>query len=430
MIFRSSSLCLCKVHRVEAQGLRSLGFREAAVPIMSRLAAWFAGTPMSDEEFARERQRLLQKTPLPVFWLFGKTGSGKTSIVRYLTGATDAEIGNGFRPQTKLSSEYEFPSVEQPIVKFLDTRGLGEAHYDPQEDLAKFADSTHLMIVTARVTDQALEPILTPLRVIRQQQPTRPVVLALTCLHEAYPRQQHPFPDPFVNHADWPPELPGDLRRCLVMQQERFAGLVDRIVPIDLTPADEGFHVPEFGGERLDQTLQELLPAAFRQTLVLLHDVHDQLQDLTARKAWPIIVSYSSLAATAAATPLPLVDIPAVLAIQSRMVYVLADLYGQKFQADLVWKMAAALGGQILARFAIRAPLKFIPFVGMTANAALSFAYTVSLGKACCWYFSEIKAGHVPTEDDLKSVWGEKLQEALQVWKRGDASKPVQSPNA
>lgn len=393
--------------------------------VWSQLATWFAGKPMSDEEFEHERAKLLAKTPVPVFWLFGKTGSGKSSIVRWLTGATAAEIGNGFRPQTQRSSEYDFPSATQPVARFLDTRGLGEAHYDPADDLALCSQQAHVMLVTARVTDQALKPILEPLKYFRRQHPTRPVVLVLSCLHEAYPQQQHPSPDPFDLTQNWPSELPGDLRRCLLAQQARFAGLVDQIVPIDFTSPEDGFEQSCFGGDRLDQVLQSQLPAAYRQSLFLMRDVREQLRDLTDRKAWPTIVSYSSLAATAAASPVPLVDIPAVLAIQGRMVYVLADLYGQKIQAELFWKMAAALGGQILTRFALRAPLKMIPFVGMGANAALAFAYTLSLGKACCWYFGEVRAGHVPSEADLQEVWGNQLREAVEVWKRRGSSDPA-----
>lgn len=396
----------------------------------SRLAQWWAGKPMSDDEFAAERRKLLAKTPVPVFWLFGKTGSGKSSIVKYLTGATTAEIGNGFRPQTQQSFEYDFPSQAQPVVKFLDTRGLGEAHYDPHKDLDLFADQTHLIIVTARVSDQALEPILKPLKEIRREQPTRPVVLVLTCLHEAYPQQQHPLPDPFDTSHDWPAALPGELRRLLVAQQSRFAGLVDRIVPIDLTPPNEGFDQPQFGGARLETVLQEMLPAAYRQTLFLLHEVREQLQDLTDRKAWPIIIQYSSLAATAAATPIPLADIPAVLALQTRMVYVLADLFDQPLQVKLLWKMAAALGGQILARFALRAPLKLIPIVGQSANAALAFIYTLSLGKACCWYFGEVQQGHVPSEAELKEVWGNQLRDAVNAWKQRGTTPPTEAPPA
>ena len=54
-------------------------------------------------------------------WLFGKTQSGKTSIIKFLTGASDAEIGSGFRPCTRFSREYDFPNAEAPLLSFLDT---------------------------------------------------------------------------------------------------------------------------------------------------------------------------------------------------------------------------------------------------------------------------------------------------------------------
>ena len=63
------------------------------------------------EDFESERQRILHRAPVPVFWLFGKTGSGKTSIIKFLTGAQSAEIGNGFAPQT-------FPSLGVTLKVF------------------------------------------------------------------------------------------------------------------------------------------------------------------------------------------------------------------------------------------------------------------------------------------------------------------------
>ena len=53
-----------------------------------------------------------RRTPIPVIWLFGKTQSGKTSIVKFLTGADSAEIGNGFQPCTRFSRHYLFPSLK------------------------------------------------------------------------------------------------------------------------------------------------------------------------------------------------------------------------------------------------------------------------------------------------------------------------------
>ncbi len=403
------------------------------LPMLGLFKSWFGFGSLTEEQFERQRAELLKKTPVPVIWLFGKTGSGKSSIVRYLTGATAAEIGNGFRPQTTASSQYDFPTSDQPIVKFLDTRGLGEVGYDPTEDLAAFDAGTHVIVVVARVMDHALMELIGPLKQVRAARPTRPVVLALTCLHEAYPFEQHPDVDPFVEGGGAEPKsesepssssidpqpstLNSNLRRSLIEQTERFSGLVDRIVPIDLTKPEEGFAQPEFGGRRLDEALIEVLPAACRQALLHLDDVRRSLADLTGRQALPIIIKYSSLAATAAATPLPLVDIPAVMALQTRLIYVLADLYDQKMNVELLTKMAGAAAGQLALRFAVKAPLKLIPILGQTANAAMAFAYTFSLGKACCWYFGEVRHGHVPTPEDLNKVWGEQLEQAIAVWR-------------
>ena len=413
--------------------------------MFDRIKSYLGFGSLTDEQFERQRNELLKKIPVPVFWLFGKTGSGKSSIVRFITGSTQAEIGNGFQPQTRSSFRYDFPSSAQTLVRFLDTRGLGEAGYNPNEDIESFDSSTHVVVVVVRVMDHALAEVVEPLRIIRAARPSRPIVLALTCLHEAYPFEQHPVPDPFdaprqssvaetnrnapsaaseansgTVHAEISPSLLAihpELQRSLREQELRFKGLVDRIIPIDLTQPEEGFAEPQFGGRRLEDALIELLPAACRQALIHLDEVRDSLRDLTEKKAMPTILTYSSLAATSAASPLPWVDIPVVMALQTRLVYLLADLYDQKMNAALLAKMAGAVGGRLAVRFAIKAPLKLIPFVGQTANAAMAFAYTFSLGKACCWYFGEMQNGHVPSSDDLNKVWGDQLLQAMTTWK-------------
>src|SRR5688572_21373971 len=107
--------------------------------------------PVPAEEMRGRLEQLVKQTPAPVFWLFGKTQSGKTSIIKFLTGAEGAEIGQGFRPCTRFSREYDFPTAEAPLMIFLDTRGLEEPGYDAAEDLAKFNTQSHVMIVTVRV---------------------------------------------------------------------------------------------------------------------------------------------------------------------------------------------------------------------------------------------------------------------------------------
>src|SRR5436190_15169614 len=128
-------------------------------------------------------ERARESLPVPLFWLFGKTQSGKTSIIKYLTGADDAEVGEGFRPCTRFSREYHFPNPEAPLLNFLDTRGVDEPGYDVSEDLARFNDQAHVVIVTVKALDHAQENVLKHLQKIRAAQTARPIILALTCLH-------------------------------------------------------------------------------------------------------------------------------------------------------------------------------------------------------------------------------------------------------
>ncbi len=381
--------------------------------------------PASDEEFLAQRAKLLADAPIPRLWLFGKTGSGKTSIVRYLTGAADAVIGGGFRPQTQLARLFNFPDDELPIIRFLDTRGLGEANYDPAADLAQFDQNAHLMIVTVRATDQAVEDVIRPLRALRKADPQRPVLLAVTCLHDAYPGEQHPEPDPFGDDLrPLPDSLPGELRRAIEAQYRRFEGLYDRATPIDLTPDGEGFHQPEFGGARLKQAILDLLPAAYRQTLVQMDQLREIVGEMYERRTAPIILSHCALAASAAAVPLPWVDLPVVLAIQSHMVHRLAKLNHQKLDAATLTHVGVAVGGRIAFRMGLRELLKFIPWVGMAINAAAAFAITYATGAAWNWYFVQIRQGHLPTDDELREVYRKQLETGSRLWKTSQTEQP------
>ena len=56
------------------------------------------------------------RTLAPLVWVVGKVQSGKTSIIRTLTGASDAEIGAGFRACTRTARIFDFPA-EAPIIR-------------------------------------------------------------------------------------------------------------------------------------------------------------------------------------------------------------------------------------------------------------------------------------------------------------------------
>jgi uncharacterized protein (DUF697 family)/predicted GTPase len=391
--------------------------------MFERLAAWFS-TAGREARLQEHLERLRQHLPVPVFWLFGKTQSGKTSIIKYLTGAESAEIGKGFQPCTRFSRQYQFPLPEAPLMTFLDTRGLDEPGYDPREDLARFNDQAHVLLVTVKALDHAQENVLAHLQTIRRAASTRPVVLVLTCLHEAYPQQQHALP--YSSQSDGElrgdsPALPAELMRTLAEQRRRFEGLSDRIVAVDLTPPEEGFNDPDYGGPLLSQTLLEVLPAAYRQTLLSLNDASRGLQDFFAQQAMPFIMAYSTLAGSAAALPAPVVDLILLSGIQSRMVYHLAQLYGQPLSAQRFLEIASTLGLGLLLRQGSRMLLKYIPYIGPSLGSVVSGtlggASTFALGKAFCYYYQAVHQGHVPKTEELRRYYREQLAQAEQAWK-------------
>ncbi len=401
----------------------------------SRLQDWWQSkglAPLSRDEFDAARARLLTEPTVPVFWMFGKTGSGKTSLIKHLTRADEATIGTGFRPETRQSRRYDFPSVDHPLLTFLDTRGLGEAGYDPTEDIAAFDSAAHLMIVTVRAADHAQQSIIKPLRAIRQAKPDRPVLLALTALHDLYPGDDHPDPDPFGKSPGDPwqrDRLPADLARSLDEQRRRFEGLVDSVVPLDLTLPDDGFHDPEFGSQRLKRALLDSLPEAYRQTFLTMTDVMSSLKALNERQAKPYVLAAATMAATAAAVPIPWIDIPAVAGLQSDLIRRLAILYGQPLDRDQFLQMAGAVSSRLVIRQAFRGLLKLIPFVGQAANSALAFASTYALGEACCWYYGQKLAGHSPTHAELRAVLNERLSGAENLWAKHHTSPTSSGSN-
>lgn len=391
--------------------------------VFKRMFAKDDGPPPDLEAALTE---LRTKTPTPVFWLLGKTQSGKSSIIRYLTGADQAVIGSGFRPCTRTTRQFQFPTPEAPLLAFMDTRGVDEPGYDPAEDIAAIDSQAHVVIVTAKATDFAQGNIRHALEPIRRANPSRPVLLVVTCLNEAIPRQLHPTPYPFaplLENGPLDPDLPEQLRRAIDEHRRAFEGLFDACVAIDLTKPEDGFPDPTYGGDHLKQALLEMLPKAYRQTLLQLKEATDLLKDVHLRHAIPVIHGYASLAATAGAIPIPFVDLFLIPGVQGKMVTNLAQVYGQPMTAERFKEVAASLGIGLVARQAVREVVKFVPYVGSVAGAAVAWASTYALGRAFCYYYQAVCEGHVPDAQALKKFYHEQYAAAEKGWRSADEAK-------
>lgn len=355
----------------------------------------------------------------PVVWLLGKVQSGKSSIVRGLTGATEAEIGSGFKACTATARIYEHPA-DAPVIRFLDTRGLGEAAYDHQADIEVAEAQAQLLLVVMKASDAAQDAVLDVVSAVRARKPDWPIVVAQTCLHEAYPHGAgHVLPYPFDGDG-WPTaELPGDLSRMLAWQREQFARLPEggaiAFVPLDFTHDADGLAPALYGIDALHAALVRIAPDA----VVAAVAAGDAGGD-AARRAGQHILGYAM--AAGAADALPVAGAVAVPAIQGKMLHSLADIHGVAWDRRMVGELAGALGAGVLTRmattFGARQLAKLIPVYGQTAGAAaaaaMSFATTYALGKAAQLYLERRRAGGEGTSG-VKEAYEEALRGAFKI---------------
>lgn len=355
-----------------------------------------------DETVRAEAERLA-----PVVWMLGKVQAGKTSIVKALTRASEAEIGAGYRACTKASRIWDFPA-EAPVIRFLDTRGLGEAGYDPAEDLAVLEGHAHLVMAVMRALDPQQEAVLAALTTVRRRHPDWPVIVAQTALHEGYPLGMgHVQPYPFDGAGQWvaATAVPQDVQRSLEYQRGLFARLPGSgaisFVPIDFTQAGDGFEPTDYGIDPLLSAIERAAPAALHAAVA---DVHGSHGDRLADRAHPHILGYAT--AAAAADLVPVAGLVAVPTVQAKMLHSLAGIAGAAWDRRTLSEFAGCLGTgtiiRLLSAFGARELAKLIPIYGQTAGAAAaaaaSFASTYALGKAALYFLARRGAGAVASE--------------------------------
>jgi uncharacterized protein (DUF697 family) len=368
----------------------------------------------------------------PVIWLLGKVQSGKTSIVHALTQATAAEIGEGYKPCTKASALFDFPA-DAPVIRFLDTRGLGEAGYDPAEDIGFHEGQAHLLLVVMKALDPQQEPVLAAVKAARKRHPDWPIIVAQTTLHEGYqPGKGHAQPYPYANSVGgWAHDskITTDLARSLAYQRELFAdirgdGLL-LFVPLDFTQGSDGFEPQDYGLPALLTAIETAAPVGL---VAALKDANTRSDDKLSTEAHPHIVGYAT--AAAAADVVPAAGAVAVPVVQSKMLHSLARIYGVDWNRKALAEFAACLGvgaiSRLAAGFGLRQLAKFIPVYGQTAGAAAaaatSFATTFAIGKAACYFLAVHRAG----ESDPKGVasaYSAALSEAFRFFRKRKAAK-------
>jgi uncharacterized protein (DUF697 family)/predicted GTPase len=387
------------------------------------IGQWFG---VSEEELQGLLEQVRQSLPTTEAILIGKAQTGKSSIIRALTGASAEIIGQGFRPHTAHTQQYAYPTNDLPLLNFIDTVGLGEGLQDPQSVTAELQTllspasgdaqpTAQILIVTLKITDFAVDAVYRLLQNLRRTHPQVPCLLVVTCLHELYPPQ-------VSDHPAYPPKLAPELaevQRAAEALETQF-DLCDRTVLIDFTLEEDGFTPVFYGLEAFVEALSALLPDAEAQVIHQLLDqagVSDRIGDVYRDAGRRYILPFSVMAATLAAVPLPFATMPVLTALQVTLVTLLGRLYGQTISPAQAGGIASAIAGGFGAQAIGRELVKFIPGLGSVIAASWAGAYTWALGEGACVYFGDLMGGKKPDPRKIQQTMKDAFKEAQERFK-------------
>ncbi|RZV49875.1 MAG: kinase, partial [Pseudomonadales bacterium] len=340
-------------------------------------------------------------------WLVGKTGAGKSSVIQKLTGYDEVEVGNGFRPCTQTAAVFDYPQ-QQAILRFLDTKGLGEVGYDPAEDLKLLGKQSHALIVLARVSDNEQSQITQALRAIRKSaRHIKPesVLIVHSCLHQV------------PNDSD--------RQRAIQSNQQSFEqawGKPLDYCEIDFTDPADGLAPHDRGIDELRAALADKLPSV---QLWLHQQRHDDAESKNFERLQPQVLWYAGTAGLSDAIPLAgLVTVPAT---QGKMLHSLAQQYDLQWDRRSITEFIGVLGTgfaiSYLGSLGGRQLAKLVPALGQTVGSAtaatVSFVSTYAIGRAACVYLYKRSVGESIDKTDIQAKYKAALKEG------GEARKAV-----
>ena len=401
----------------------------AAGDFKNHIAGWFRSSPPGALD--AETPELIPKATLdvdqlardaaPIIWLLGKTGAGKSSVIAKLTGATHAEVGNGFVSCTRTAQLFDFPQ-EAPLLRFLDTRGLGEPGYDPSEDLAWNHSRAHLILVVMKASDPSQEEVLAAVKTIRKERPDWPILVVQTGLHDLYlPNENdHPGVYPFDGCGDGRhlENVPRKLRNALEYQRGLFdeiKGVKPLFVPVDFTLEADGFAPHDYGKSALMDGILEVAPEGVRLLVEMrLEQEHSVIADMRMKALNMRILYWAAGAAAVGAAPV--VGLVTVPVAQTAMLTQLAIVYGVEWGFKDVGSLAGMLGVAIVANqgalLALRQLAKIGPWV-IPIAAVQDYAVTYALGRAACVYLQARQNNTAVDAELVKEAFQEGLRQAF-----------------
>jgi small GTP-binding protein len=159
----------------------------------------------------------------------------------------------------------------------------------------------------------------------------------------------------------------------------------------------------------------ELVPALLRVQPALTVAMARELPAIRDRLVQRIIRRATWFSALVSLQPVPGLDVPVLLAAQTRMVLRVAAAHGEEMSVSHARELLTAMAGGLLSRYLGAQLAKLVPVLGWLVSASISGASTWAIGQAAHRYFA---AGRQISPPNLQGLYRRLRRVAPRRWLR------------
>ena len=336
--------------------------------------------------------------------VFGKTGTGKSTLVNAIFGADVAATGTG----APVTEGLDYYSQTDSVLGLYDSRGfeIGEAgdkvlaelrHIVEDSRTKPMAEQIHAAWYTLRWSDRRFER--QQVEFVRQLSDMMPVILVLTQV---------------------PANLAGQKHQDAVQLARYIESLMlplspDNRVLLTNARADEFTGSPVHGLQELLEATFATAPEAARRALTAAQLID---RERNRQEAASVITAAAGSAMATGVTPIPFSDAAILVPLQIGMIAKISATYGlrvpQSRLASLVASMLLAGGATTAGRWLVASLLRLVPG-GQIPAMAISGTVAASLTSAMGWAWVAVCERLLDDpnsldEDSLRQLFAEELR--------------------
>lgn len=354
-----------------------------------------------------EIQTLVEEARPPVFYLLGRSGHGKSSLLNALAGREVAQVGH-VRPETPGADPY-FITFEEVFAEWqvVDSRGIFETPLsagggvDPVEqakaDIRQYRPDVIFHVVAAseaRALSNDFRVFAEIQReIVKEFGAAIPTVMVLTKVDllgdpEAWPPRDDPQKAGLVKDlidyvgADILGATPERINPNATLDGYTLAAReYVGVIPVSVLPSRR-WNV---------ETLADFVGRHLPQSAILDYAQALQRKELLRRVSTGMTRRFSAAASGIGSAPIPVADIAVLTPLQGLLVALIAGLSCRRFSLEAATEFTTAtginVGAAFVAREGARAATKLIPGFGSAVSGAIAGATTYGIGKSAEAYF-------------------------------------------